>query len=113
MDDVGFAGDCFYYLDDGGLRPGTQEERIISGVPITVNLNEYVVNEYNLRIVEGANATASVKVSGTRSEIASLTAQDITVTAAAGQISKEGAYVLPLRATSSGDFSFVGSPSSL
>ena len=87
--------------------PGTHEERVISGVPITVNLNEYVVNEYNLRIVDGANATASVKVSGTRSEIASLTAQDITVTADAGQISKEGAYVLPLRATSSGNYSIV------
>lgn len=87
--------------------PGTQEERVISGVPISVTLNEYVVNEYNLRIVDGANATASVKVSGTRSEIASLTAQDITVTADAGQISKEGEYVLPLRASSSGDFSIV------
>lgn len=87
--------------------PGTQEERVISGVPISVTLNDYVVEEYNLRIVEGANATASVKVSGTRSEIAGLTAQDITVTADAGQISKEGEYVLPLRATSSGNYSIV------
>ncbi len=87
--------------------PGTQEERVISGVPITITLNDYVVEEYNLRIVDGANATASVKVTGTRSEIASLTAQDITVTADAGQISKEGQYVLPLRASSSGDYSIV------
>lgn len=87
--------------------PGTQEERVISGVPISVTLNDYVVEEYNLRIVEGANATASVKVSGTRSELANLTAQDITVTADAGQISKEGQYVLPLRATSSGNYSIV------
>lgn len=87
--------------------PGTQEERVISGVPISVTLNDYVVDQYNLRIVDGANATASVKVSGTRSEIAGLTANDITVTADAGQISKEGEYVLPLRATSSGNFSIV------
>lgn len=87
--------------------PGTQEERVISGVPISVTLNDYVVEEYNLRIVDGANATASVKVSGTRSEIAGLTAQDITVIADAGQISKEGQYVLPLRVTSSGNYSVL------
>ena len=84
--------------------PSNLDEREITGVPISITLNDYASQTLNLRIVAGSNATATVRVSGTRSAISKLSAQDITVTADTGNVIKEGTYVLPLRAVSSGDY---------
>ena len=87
---------------------GNLEEREITGVPVSVTLNDYASETLKLRIVSGANPTATVRVQGTRAELERLSAQDITVTADTGNVIKEGTYVLQIRATSSGDFSIVG-----
>ncbi|MBQ4332558.1 MAG: hypothetical protein IJC33_02120 [Clostridia bacterium] len=87
---------------------GNLEEREITGVPVSVTLNDYASETLKLRIVSGANPTATVRVQGTRAELERLSAQDITVTADTGNVIKEGTYVLQIRATSSGDFSVVG-----
>ncbi len=84
--------------------PGNVEEREITGVPISITLNDYASQTLNLRIIEGSNATATVRVSGTRSTLSRLSPQDITITADTGNVIKEGTHVLQLRATSSGDY---------
>ena len=61
--------------------PSNEQERTISGVPVTVTLGDYAAETLGMRIVEGQNMTASVKVYGRRSVIEQLTAQDILLTA--------------------------------
>ncbi len=87
--------------------PSNSEERVITGVPVSITLNDYASQTLNLRIVKGAEATATVKVEGLRSVVGALTPQDITVTADTGNVISEGTYTLPLRAVSSGDYSIV------
>ena len=84
--------------------PGNIQTREITGVPVSITLNDYASQTLNLRIVDGANATATVRVQGPRSSIGQLSAQDIMVTADTGNVIKEGSYVLNLTAVSSGDY---------
>ena len=86
---------------------GNTAEREIAGVPISISLNDYASETLKLRVVDGAEATATVRVSGARSVIDSLKPQDITVTADTGNVIKEGTYALQLRAVPNGDFSIV------
>ncbi len=84
--------------------PSNTQEQVISGVPISVTLNDYAGETLNLRITSGADATATVKVQGLRSVVSRLSAADITITADTGNVIKEGTYTLPLRVTSNGDY---------
>lgn len=86
---------------------GNVQEREITGVPISITLNDYANETLKLRVVSGKEATATVRVKGARSEIGDLDAQDITVTADTGNVIKEGTYVLQIRAVSNGDFDIV------
>lgn len=85
--------------------PSNKEEQVITGVPISITLNDYASETLKLRIVDGAEKTATVTVYGLRSVIGRLTAADITVTADTGNIIKEGTYTLQLRAQAAGDYS--------
>ncbi len=87
--------------------PSNVEERVITGVPVSITLNDYASQTLNLRITQGATATATVKVNGLRSVVDALRPEDLTVTADTGDVIKEGTYTLPLRAVSSGDYSIV------
>ncbi len=84
--------------------PSNTQEQVISGVPISVTLNDYAGETLNLRITSGADATATVKVSGLRSVVSRLSAADINITADTGNVIKEGTYTLPLRVVSNGDY---------
>ncbi len=84
--------------------PSNTEEYVISGVPISVTLNDYATETLKLRISDGAEATATVKVRGLRSVVSRLTAADIMITADTGNVIKEGTYTLPLRVVSNGDY---------
>lgn len=84
--------------------PSNTQEKVISGVPISVTLNDYANQTLNLRITSGANETATVKVKGLRSVVSQLSAADIVITADTGNVIKEGTYTLPLRAASNGDY---------
>lgn len=84
--------------------PSNTQEQVISGVPISVTLNDYAGETLNLRITSGADATATVKVQGLRSVVSRLSAADITITADTGNVIKEGTYTLPLRVTPNGDY---------
>lgn len=85
--------------------PSNAEDQVITGVPVSVTLNDYATQTLNLRVTEGGDSTATVRVHGLRSVVSKLTAADITVTADTGNVIREGTYTLPLRATSSGDYS--------
>lgn len=87
---------------------GNTEERVISGVPVSVTLTPYASEDLKLRIVDGADAVATVRVEGSRSAVGMLSAQDITVTADTGSVLKEGTYKLPLRVTASGNCKILG-----
>ncbi len=76
-----------------------EEEREITGVPVSVVLNDYASETLKLRIVQGADATATVKVKGPRAALSRLTVQDINVTADTRDIIREGTYVLQMRAS--------------
>ena len=86
---------------------GNTEERPISSVPVSVTLTPFASEELKLRIVDGADAVATVYVEGPRSVIAQLTKQDITVTADTSTVLTPGTYTVPIRATSSGKFDIV------
>ncbi len=87
--------------------PSNAQDQVITGVPISVTLNDYATQTLNLRITSGANATATVTVHGLRSVVSKLSAADITVTADTGNVIKEGTYTLQLRAVSSGDYTIT------
>ncbi len=84
--------------------PSNKEEQVITGVPISITLNDYASQTLNLRITEGNDKTATVTVYGLRSVIGRLSAADLTVTADTGNIIKEGTYTLQLRAQAAGDY---------
>lgn len=83
---------------------GHTQERVISGIPVSVTLDPWVSEELKLQIVDGADATATVRVRGARSVIGLLTSQSITVAADTKDVLKEGTYTLPIRVVSSGDY---------
>ena len=87
--------------------PGNNEERELTGVPVSITLNDYASETLKLRIVSGVNATATVRVRGTRAELSRLSSQDIQVTADTGNVIKEGTYVLQMRASTTNDVSIV------
>lgn len=86
---------------------GDIQARVITGVPVSITLSPFASEDLNLRIVEGTDAIATVRVEGKRSEVGALTAQDITVIADTSAVLNEGTFDLPLRVTSSGDYDIV------
>lgn len=86
---------------------GNTEQRVIGNVPVSVTLTPYASEDLQLRIVDGADAVATVTVEGPRSVIGVLSAKDITVTADTGAVLKEGTYTLPLRVSSTGSYKIL------
>lgn len=84
--------------------PSNKEEQVVTGVPISITLNDYASETLKLRIVDGQEKTATVTVYGLRSVIGRLSAADLSVTADTGNIIKEGTYTLQLRAQATGDY---------
>ena len=87
--------------------PSNAQDQVITGVPVSVTLNDYATQTLNLRVTEGGDSTATVKVHGLRSVVSKLSAADITVTADTGNVIREGTYTLPLQAVSTGDYSIM------
>lgn len=91
--------------------PSNEQERTISGVPVTVSLGAYAADELNLKILDEQNLTASVTVYGRRSVVGKLTAQDILLTVDTSSVISPGSYSgLSLRASKNGqltDFDIV------
>ena len=80
----------------------TETNVTISDIPIEIELSEEAKAD-GLQIFDGADATASVEVTGNRVTVGSLTASDITVTAnQTSSIIGAGTYTLPLTAKKNG-----------
>ncbi len=90
------------------LRP--TGETVISGVGVNVNVQSGILNELGLSAIEGGEKTVNVTISGSRSVIGGISAEDIFISPSLSGVSGAGTYELELRATnnSSKDFDIVG-----
>ena len=96
------------------LRP--TGEVIVSGVGVNVNVQSGILGELGLSAIEGAESTVNVTISGSRSVIGGVSAEDISISPSLSGVSGAGSYELDLRATntSSKDFEIVNiSPSKI
>lgn len=83
--------------------PSNEQERTISGVPVTVSLGEYATDALNMQLIDGHDFVASVKVYGRRSVVEQLSAQDILLTVDTSSIIAPGTYSgLSIKATKNG-----------
>ena len=89
------------------LRP--TGEVVVSGVGVNVNVQSGILGELGLSAIEGAESTVNVTISGSRSVIGGVSAEDISISPSLSGVSGAGSYELDLRATntSSKDFEIV------
>ena len=90
------------------LRP--TGEVVIQGVGVNVNVQSGILGDLGLSAIEGAESTVNVTISGPRSVIGGVSAEDISVSPSLSGVSGAGSYELDLRAVnnSSRDFEIVG-----
>ncbi|MBR3952895.1 MAG: hypothetical protein IKJ82_04710 [Oscillospiraceae bacterium] len=96
------------------LRPSG--EIVVSGVGVNVNVQSGLLAELGLSAIEGSESTVDVVISGSRSVIGGVSAEDISVTPSLSGVTGAGVYELDLRAinNTSKDFEIVGvNPSSI
>lgn len=84
-------------------------EIVVQGVGVNVNVQSGILGELGLSAIEGAESTVNVVISGSRSVIGGVSAEDISVSPSLSGVSGAGSYELQLRATntSSKDFEIV------
>ena len=91
-------------------------EVVVQGVGVNVNVQSGILAELGLSVIEGAENTANVTISGSRSVIGGIAAEDISITPSLSGVSGAGVYELELRAVknSGKDFEIVNiSPSKI
>ncbi|MBQ6878345.1 MAG: hypothetical protein IJO22_08125 [Oscillospiraceae bacterium] len=90
------------------LRP--TGEVVVQGVGVNVNVQSGILAELGLSAIEGAENTVNVTISGSRSVIGGVSAEDISISPSLSGVSGAGIYELELKATknSSKDFEIVG-----
>lgn len=96
------------------LRPTA--ETVVNGVGVNVNVQSGILGQLGLSAIEGAEEVVDVTISGSRSVIGGISAEDISVTPSLAGVTGAGVYELELRATntSSQDFEIMNiSPSKI
>ena len=91
-------------------------EVVVPGVGVNVNVQSGVLAELGLSAIEGGETTVNVTISGSRSVIGGVSAEDISVSPSLSGVSGAGTYTLNLKAVknSSKDFEIVSiSPSTM
>ena len=90
------------------LRP--TGEVVVQGVGVNVNVQSGILGELGLSVIEGGEKTVNVTISGSRSVIGGVSAEDISITPSLSGVSGAGIYELDLKAVnnSSKDFEIVG-----
>ena len=85
-------------------------EVVVQGVGVNVNVQSGILAELGLSAIEGGENTVNVTISGSRSVIGGVSAEDISITPSLSGVSGAGIYELDLRAVnnSSKDFEIVG-----
>ena len=89
------------------LRP--TGEVVVQGVGVNVNVQSGILGELGLSAIEGAESTVNVTISGSRSVIGGVSAEDISVSPSLSGVTGAGGYELQLKATnnSSKEFEIV------
>ena len=89
------------------LRP--TGETTVSGVGVNINIQSGILGQMGLSAIEGGEATVDVVISGRRSVIGGVTAEDISVSPSLSGVSGAGKYSLKLIAknTSGKDFEII------
>lgn len=84
-------------------------ETTVSGVGVNINIQSGLLSEMGLSAIEGGERTVEVVISGSRSVIGGVTAEDIVVRPSLSDVSGAGTYSLELVAenTSNKDFEIV------
>ncbi len=96
------------------LRP--TGETVISGVGVNVNVQSGILGELGLSAIEGAENTVNVTISGQRSVIGGISAEDIFISPSLSGVTGAGVYELELRASNNSgkEFEIVNiSPSNI
>ncbi len=85
-------------------------EVVVQGVGVNVNVQSGILGELGLSAIEGAESTVNVTISGSRSVIGGVSAEDISISPSLSGVTGAGVYNLELKATnnSSKDFEIVG-----
>ena len=73
-------------------------EVVVQGVGINVNVQSGLLSELGLSVIEGAENTANVTISGSRSVIGGISAEDISISPSLSGVSGAGIYELDLKA---------------
>lgn len=73
-------------------------EVVVQGVGINVNVQSGLLSELGLSVIEGAENTANVTISGSRSVIGGISAEDISISPSLSGVSGAGIYELELKA---------------
>lgn len=89
------------------LRP--TGEIVVSGVGVNVNVQSGILGELGLSAIEGAERTVDVTISGQRSVIGGISAEDISISPSLSGVTGAGVFELELRASnnSSKEFEIV------
>ena len=96
------------------IRPTA--ETVVNGVGVNINVQSGILGELGLSAIEGGEGVVNVTISGSRSVIGGVSAEDISVTPSLSGVSGSGVYELELRAVnnSSKEFEIVNvSPSTI
>lgn len=98
-----------------GIYVDDRTTRVISDIPVTIDLTDSMPQRYGLDVIEGDEQTISVRVEGVRAEIGNLTRDDFTVTPQLYGIIESGRQNVPIRVeiTKSGDFSIIEAPETI
>lgn len=73
-------------------------EVVVQGVGVNVNVQSGLLSELGLSVIEGAESTANVTISGSRSVIGGVSAEDISISPSLSGVSGAGVYELDLKA---------------
>lgn len=76
------------------LRPTS--ETTVKGVGVNINIQSGILGQMGLSAIEGGEATVDVVISGTRSVIGGVAAEDISVSPSLSGVSGAGVYTLDL-----------------
>lgn len=77
----------------------TIEEKTFNGITVTIRNVDRIEQTLGLSVINGYDRMVDVTVSGARSDINNITAEDITVYVDADEISSSGEYQLPVRSS--------------
>lgn len=89
-------------------------EKTFTGVPVSIENEAKIAEEYNMSVISGYESTVNVTVTGKKSEISKYTAQDIAAFVDLGTVNRSGKHQLEIAASAPAGLTVTGvSPASV